>query len=181
MNRSLLALAAPILFAIAAPVAVAASAQQQVDPLRFFAGQTETEGTVKIMFNKPFRSRSLGQGRVEPDGSLILVQRVEDEGKPPRERRWRVREAGPGHWTAAMSEAVGPVAIDQVGDRYRFRFKMKGNLAVEQWLAPLPGARAARTITKARKFGMTVMTSEGTVRKLPAARGPHPQTPAVAD
>jgi len=161
MTRIHLAFATLILFAIAAP----AAAQQQVDPLRFFSGLTETEGTVRIMFNKPFRSRSFGQGRIEPDGSLTLVQRVEDEGKPARQRRWRVREAGPGHWTATMSEAVGPVTIDLVGDRYRFRFKMKGNVAVEQWLAPLPGARAARTITKARKFGMTVMTSEGTVMK----------------
>jgi hypothetical protein len=163
MNRRLLALAAPLLFALAAPAAA-----EQVDPLRFFAGQTETDGLVKIMFNKPFRSHSFGQGRIEPDGSLILVQRVEDEGKPARERRWRVREAGPGHWTATMNEAAGLVAIDQIGDRYRFRFKMKGNLAVEQWLAPLPGARTARTVTRARKFGMTVMSSEGTVRKLPA-------------
>jgi hypothetical protein len=177
MNRALFALAAPILFALAAP----AAAEQQVDPLRFFAGQTETEGMVKIMFNKPFRSRSFGQGRIEPDGSLTLVQRVEDEGKPVRERRWRVRDAGRGHWTGAMSEAVGPVAIDQVGDRYRFRFKMKGNVAVEQWLAPLSGGKMARTITKARKFGMTVMTSEGTVRKLPTGKGPHPQAPAAAD
>ena len=159
MNRIQLALAAPILFAIAAP----AAAQQQVDPLRFFSGQTETDGMVKIMFNKSFRSRSFGHGRIEPDGSLTLVQRVEDEGKPPRERRWRVREVRPGHWTATMNEAAGPVTIDQVGARYRFRFRMKGNVNVEQWLAPLPGGRTARTNTRARKFGMTVMTSEGTV------------------
>jgi hypothetical protein len=177
MNRIHLALAALILFAIGAP----AAALQRVDPLRFFSGQTETEGTVKILFNKPFRSRSFGQGRIEPDGSLTLVQRVEDEGKPPRERRWRVREVGSGRWAAAMSDAVGPVAIDQVGDRYRFRFRMKGNLAVEQWLAPLPGARTARTVTRARKFGMTVMTSEGTVHKLPSDKGPRPQAPAAAE
>jgi len=43
---------------------------------------------------------------------------------------------------------------------------MKGNLRVEQWLTPMPGATSARTITRVRKFGMTVATSEGTVRKL---------------
>ena len=156
-----LAAAAPLLLAAATPVARAPA-----DPLRFFAGRTETEGTVKIIFKKPYRSRCLGQGRIEPDGSLTLVQRVEDEGKPPRERRWRVREAGEGHWVAAMSEASGPVAIDRIGERYRFRFRMKGNLSAEQWLTPLPGATAAKTVTRVRKYGMTVATTEGTVRKL---------------
>ena len=146
--------------------ATPSTGQQHADPLRFFAGRTETQGTVKVIFHSPYRSRCLGQGRIEADGSLFLVQRVEDEGKSPRERRWRVRQAGPGHWTGAMSEANGPVTIDQIGDRYRFRFTMGGQLSVEQWLTPLPGAASALTSTKVRKFGMTVATTEGIVRKL---------------
>ena len=163
----------PLHIAVAAPFLLAASApspvQRQADPLRFFAGRTETDGTVKVMFKKPFRSRCHGQGRIEPDGSLILVQRVEDEGQPPHLRRWRVRELAPGRYAGTMSEASGPVEIQQVGDRYRFRFAMKGHLSVEQWLSPMPGATSARSITRVRKFGMTVATSEGTVRKLTAS------------
>src|SRR3954465_10233144 len=132
-----LAIAAPFLLAAATPVA-----RPQVDPLRFFAGRTETLGLVKVLFRSPYRSRSLGQGRIESDGSLTLVQRVEEDGKPPHDRRWRGRGDGPGKWTATMSEATGPVAIDRLGDRYRFRFRMKGDLNVEQWLTPLPGATA---------------------------------------
>jgi hypothetical protein len=157
-----LALAAPALM-LTAPLA---SAQQQVDPLRFFEGRTETRGTVRVMFHKPFRTRSIGTGRIEPDGSLTLVQSVEDEGKAPHERRWRVRRTAPGHFVAIMSEAVGPVAIDKVGDRYRFRFKMKGNLRAEQMLTPLPGGRSARNSVKVKRLGMTVATTEGMIRKL---------------
>jgi len=164
MRRFQLALAAPILCALAAPAAA-----QQADPLRFFAGRTESEGVAKVLFKKPYRTHSSGVGRLEPDGSLSLVQRVDDEGKPPLERRWRVREVAPGHWTATMSQAVGPVAIDQVGNRFRFRFTMVGHLNVEQWLTPLPGATSARTVTKIRKFGLPVATTEGIVRKLPGA------------
>ena len=156
-----LAIAAPFLLGAATPIV-----RPPVDPLLFFAGRTETQGTVKVIFRKPYRSRCLGQGRIESDGSLTLLQRVEDEGKPPHNRRWRVWENGPGRWAATMSEASGPVAIDQLGERYRFRFRMNGNLNVEQWLTPLPGATAARTITRIRKYGMTVATTEGTVRKL---------------
>ncbi len=157
-----IAVATPFLLAAWAPSPV----ERQTDPLSFFAGRTETEGTVKVMFKKAYRSRCLGQGRIEADGSLTLVQRVEDEGKEPRVRRWRVRELGPGRYTGTMSEASGPLEIQRVGKRYRFRFAMKGNLSVEQWLTPTPGGTSARSFTRVRKFGMTVATSEGSVRKL---------------
>jgi hypothetical protein len=157
-----IAVAAPFLLAASAPSPV----ERRLDPLLFFVGRTETVGTVKVIFKKPYRSRCLGQGRIEPDGSLTLVQRVEDEGHAPRERRWRVRELGPRRYIGTMSEASGPLEIQQVGDRFRFRFAMKGSLSVEQWLIPMPGATSARSISRVRKFGMTVATSEGTVRKL---------------
>ena len=150
---------------LAAPVS--APAQQQIDPFEFFEGRTENNSIVKVMLKKSYRSRAIGNGRIEKDGSLTLVQRVEDEGKPPKERRWRVRKAGPGRYTATMNEAVGPVTIQKVGNRYRFSFKMKGNLAVEQWLTPLSGGKSAKNSVKVRKLGMTVATTEGVIRKVP--------------
>jgi hypothetical protein len=143
-----------------------ATAQQQVDPLRFFEGRTESHGTVKVLFHKAYRTSSVGYGRIEHDGSLTLVQRVEDEGKPPHDRRWRVHRTGPGRFAGTMSEASGPVTIEKAGDRYRFRFTMKGNLSVEQWLAPLPGNGSASSVTKIRRFGLTVATSEAVIRKV---------------
>lgn len=164
MSHLRLALAAPIFLAVAA--AAPSSASEQIDPLQFFEGRTETLGTVKVMLKKPYKSRSIGTGRIDGDGSLVLVQRVEEEGRPPHDRRWRVRQVGPGKLTATMSEATSPVSIEKVGDRYRFRFTMKGNLQVEQWLTPLPGGRAARNSVKVRRFGMVVATTDGTIRKL---------------
>ena len=162
MHHLRIALAAPILLTAAAP----ASAQVQADPLRFFEGRTETHGMVKVIFKKPYWSRSVGQGRIESDGSLTLVQRVEDEGKPPHERRWRVREVAPGRFAGSMSEANGPVTIEKAGNGYRFRFNMKGNLSVEQWLTPLPGSKSASSSTKIRRFGLMVATAEAIVRKV---------------
>jgi hypothetical protein len=161
MSSLRLALIAPVLLAASAPVAA-----QEIDPLRFFEGRTETRGTVKVMLKKPYRTRSIGLGRIERDGSLLLVQQVHDDGKPPHERRWRVRQVRPGHFTGTMNEATGPVTVDKVGNRYRFRFQMKGKLQVEQWLTPLPGGRAARNEVKVKRLGVTVATTEGTVRKL---------------
>ena len=65
-----------------------------------------------------------------------------------------------------MNEAAGPVVIDEIGDRFRFRFKMKGNLSVEQWITPNAGGKTGRTKLTIKKLGMTVANSEGTIRKL---------------
>ena len=157
-------LAAPALL-LAAPLSSASIQQPQVDPLRFFQGRTETVGTVKIMFHKSYRTHSIGQGRIEPDGSLVLLQRVQDEGKAATQRWWRVRQTAPDRFVATMSDAVGPVAIDKVGTSYRFQFRLKGNLKGEQMLTPLPGGRAALSNLKVRKMGMTVATTDGIVRK----------------
>lgn len=136
------------------------------DPLRFFEGRTESEGTIKVMLKKPYRTFSVGRGRIEPDGTLVLVQQVKDAGQQVKERRWKIRRVGPNRYTGTMTEATGPVAIDQVGDRFRFRFKMKGSLSAEQWVTPhADGASAASHLT-VRKLGMTVATSDGTIRKL---------------
>ena len=148
---------------LAAPLA---SAQQQVDPLRFFEGRTLSQATVKVMFHKPYWTRSIGAGRIESDGSLILVQRVEDQGKPPRERRWHVRRTAPGEFVGSMTEAVGPVEIDRVGDRYRFRFNLKGNLHAEQILTPLPDGKSAHNSVRVKRMGITVATTDGTIRKV---------------
>ena len=156
----------PLISAAAAFLLSASATPDTLKPMRFFEGRTEGIGTVKPILKRPYRSHSVGLGRIEPDGSLLLVQQVKDEGKPPRERRWRIRQIGPHRFSGAMSEASGPVTIDEVGGRFRFRFKMKGNLSVEQWLAPFPGGMSARNSMTVRKLGMTVATADGTIRKV---------------
>jgi hypothetical protein len=155
----------PIALIGASASAETAKPDRSADPMRFFEGRTESLSTIRVMMRKPYRSRTLGDGKID-DGILHLVQRVHEEGKVPYDRRWRVRQLAPGRFTATMSEAMGPVSVDQVGNGYRFRFKMKGNLAIEQWLTPLPDGNSARSKLSIRKFGMTVGRSEGVVRKL---------------
>jgi len=165
---------AAVLHACPAPAVTA----QPVDPLRFFEGRTENVGTAKLLFHKPYRTRSFGVGRIERDGSLTLVQRVEDEGKAPRNRSWHVRQVGPGRYSGTMTDAEGAVTIEKVGNGYRFRFRMKGNLGVEQWLTPLSDRNSAKSTIKVRKFGLTVGSSDSVIRKLseaqvPGVRGAH--------
>lgn len=162
MHKLRLFLAIPILAAGAVP----AAAGQPIDPLGFFEGRTEGEGTIKVILRQPYTSRTVSHGRFERDGSLTLVQTVSEDGKPPQQRRWNVRRAGPNRFTGTMSEAVGPVIIDRISDRYRFRFKLKDNLSAEQWLTPLPGGRSARNSMAVRKLGVVVARSSGFIRKV---------------
>ena len=135
-------------------------------PLRFFEGHTEMQAVVKVIMKKPYRSRTFGSGRILGDGSLALLQQVYDEGQAPEQRRWAVRQVAPGRYSGSMTDAVGPVSVDEVNGSYRFRFRMKGNLAVEQWLLPAPDGNSAQSKLTVRKYGMKVASSVGTVRRV---------------
>ena len=154
------------LLAAAAPPAAAARPQGGAEPLNFFEGRTEMVSTVKVVMKKPFRSRTVGRGQILPDGSLALIQHVQEDGKPAIERRWRIRQVASGRFTGTMSDAAGPVTVEQVGGKYRFRFKIKGGLDVDQWLTPQPGGRVAHSKATVKKLGMRVAVSEGMIRKL---------------
>src|SRR5262245_55739421 len=110
VRRWQLPLATAALLGVALSADVA-SAERVADPLRFFEGRTESTSTVRVITKRTYRSRTIGQGEIKPDGSLHLVQRVEDEGKAPYERRWLVRQVGPGKYSGSMSEAKGPVTV----------------------------------------------------------------------
>ena len=75
-------------------------------PLRFFEGRTEMQAVVKVIMKKPYRSKTLGQGRILGDGSLALLQEVYDEGQAPEQRRWKVKQVAPGRYSGTMTEAL---------------------------------------------------------------------------
>lgn len=133
----------------------------------FFEGVTETVGTLNVMLKRPTATRSVGRGEIEPDGTLNLVQRVEDEGHAPYVRSWLIRQVAAGRFSGSMSEASGPVTIDRIGTRYRFRFKIHGGMAVEQWLTPRADGRSASSDMTVRKFGIEVASAHAVVRKVP--------------
>jgi len=77
-----------------------------------------------------------------------------------------MRKVGPGRYTGTMSEARGPVTVEEVDGRYRFQFRMDGSVAVEQWLIPAPDGRSAKSKIIIRKYGIRVGGSDSLIRKL---------------
>ena len=156
--------AAAIALCLAAGIGQASAPPE--DPIHFFEGRTESLGTVKIAMKKPFKSRAIGKGEIKPDGTLDLVQRVEDDGRPPRNRHWKMKRIAPGRYSGTMSEAKGPVNVEEIDGRYRFRFRMEGSVSVEQWLTPARDGRSAKSNSTFRKFGILVGRSDAVIRKL---------------
>lgn len=143
-----------------------ASAVPLKHPLRFFEGRTESVGTIKAMMKRTHRVESIGHGTISADGALTLVQQVRDEGEAPHQRIWHIRQVGPTKFAGTMSEAEGPITIEQVGDGYCFRFNIHGGLAAEQWLIPNRDGNSGSSVLTVRKFGITVARSEATIRRL---------------
>lgn len=66
----------------------------------------------------------------------MLEQVIKQSGKPPRTRYWRLRQTAPNRFEGTLTDAVGPVRIDQQGDRVHIRYKAKDHLAFDSWLTP---------------------------------------------
>ena len=106
-----------------------------------------------------------GLGRVDSDGVLILDQTIDEQGKPLRQRQWRIHETSAGRYGGTGTDAAGPITGDVVDNRLHLRFHTKGSLNVEQWLDLAPGGRLARNHMTVRKLGIVVARLDETIRK----------------
>ena len=153
-----------ILFAAAA-LTLSVPAEAAFNPVDFFRGRTHGDSQLKIIFQAPKTIRVDSVGRSEPDGTLVLEQVINEPGKPPRTRYWRLRETGPGRFAGTLTDAAGPVRIDLHGERLRIRYKGKDHLDFEQWLTPA-GPRAVNNRMKVKRFGIVVAHLDEVIRKL---------------
>ena len=135
-------------------------------PLRFFAGRTEGRATLKIVFRHTHGVRVHGHGRPQRDGSLILDQTVEEDGKPATTRRWHLRRTAPGRYTGTLTDAVGPVTAELRGNRLHIRYRAKGKVGIEQWLTLAPDGRSADNRLTGTKLGIPVARLHETITKL---------------
>lgn len=153
-----------LLLAVAAPAA--AQAPSPVAPFeRFFTGTLEGSGTVQIVLSGKHGMRDRSRGRMEK-GALIIDQVVEEEGKPARQRRWRLVRAGGNKVSGTISDAKGPVTGEVNGATLRLAYRMAEGPTVEQWITLQQGGRTASNKMVFHRFGMKVATVQSVVRKV---------------
>jgi hypothetical protein len=153
--------------AVAALVSpAAADPGTRLDMLGFFAGRTHAENVIKIALHGPHKLTVDSVGGRNKEGQFVLIDDVEEEGKPARKRTWVMHPAGPNHFTGSLSDAVGPVDVTIDGDTATIRYTMKeGHLKVEQQLG-LQRDGSLSNHAVAKKFGIKFATVDGTVRKV---------------
>ena len=108
----------------------------RLDPMAFFAGQTHSWGLVETPGGAPATHLEVqGQGSIEPDGSLRLVQTIH-KGSKTTVRTWRFHRVDAHHYQGSLTDAAGPVRGETWGGLLHIRYAMKGppGLSMEQWL-----------------------------------------------
>ena len=109
------------------------------DPIAFFAGTSHGDATLAQILKPDRRVTVESHGRIANDGVLTLDQHIEAKSDKPRDRSWKLRKVGAGHWTGTLTDAVGPVDAVADGGGVRIGYTMKGGLKVEQTLMPIAG------------------------------------------
>jgi hypothetical protein len=156
--------AALLILAIAA--APAAADPPKLDMLAFFAGHTHADNSIKIAFHAPHKLIVDSIGGRNREGEFVLIDNVQEEGKPARKRTWVMRPDGPNHFTGALSDAIGPVDVTVSGSSATIHYTMRdGRLKVEQQLALQRDGTLANHVI-AKKFGLKFAQVDGTIRKL---------------
>ena len=134
---------------------------------RFFAGHTRGDGELKIIFAAPRRVVVHGDGRIAADGVLVLDQAIDQQGKAPRRREWRIRETAPGRYVGTLTDAIGPIAGATSGNALHLRFSAPGDEDYEQWLFLGADGQSARNLMTVRKWGIVVARLDETIVKAP--------------
>ena len=150
-----------LLFALLLQAAAPLSA-----PERFFVGRTEGVGTVQMILSSRHGVRVHTRGRMDRDGALVLDQVIDEDGKPPRRRTWRLVRNGPNRFTGTISDARGPVTGQVTGNVLRLNYRSAEGPSVEHVITIRPDGRSAHNLTRFRRFGLNVATVDEVIRKV---------------
>jgi hypothetical protein len=144
----------------------AADTGPKLDMLDFFTGKTHADNVMKTALHRPHKLVVDSVGGHNKEGEFVLIDNVQEEGKPARKRVWAMRPSGANHFTGTLSDAVGPVDVTVSGDTATIRYTMKdGHIGIDQQLQlQRDGSLSNRVV--ARKFGMKFGEVNGTVRKV---------------
>ena len=158
--------AAALLVAAAAAASSASEPQSQLDMLAFFAGRTHADNVIKVVLHGPHKLVVDSIGGRNKEGQFVLIDIVQEEGKPERKRVWVMHPEGPSRFTGTLSDAKGPVNVVVDGTGATITYVMKeGGLKIAQQLQ-LQGDGTLSNHVVAKKFGLKFAEVDGAIRKL---------------
>jgi hypothetical protein len=132
----------------------------------FFTGKTHADNVIKIALHGPHKLIVDSVGGRNKEGEFVLIDTVQEEGKPARRRVWAMHQAGPDRFTGTLSDAAGPVDVVVRGDSATISYVMKdGHLKITQELQLQPNGSLANHVI-AKKFGLKFAEVDGTIRRL---------------
>ena len=149
-----------------ATAASAAPDSSKLDMIGFFTGRTNADNIIKIALHSPHKLIVDSIGGRNKEGEFVLIDNVQEEGKPDRKRVWVMHPDGANHFTGSLSDAIGPVDVTISGDSATISYVMKeGHMKVQQQLKMRHDGSLSNSAI-ARKFGIKFATVDGTVRKV---------------
>jgi hypothetical protein len=158
--------AAALLVAAAAAASSASEPQPQLDMLAFFAGRTHADNVIKVVLHGPHKLVVDSVGGRNKEGQFVLIDTVQEEGKPERKRVWVMHPEGPGRFTGTLSDAKGPVNVVVDGTGATITYVMQeGSLKITQLLELQRDGTLSNHVV-AKKFGLKFAEVDGTIRKL---------------
>jgi hypothetical protein len=146
-------------FAVAA--VVAGSSSLAAEPIEFtpnagFAGESAGNGSLKLLLGKPRPFHVQSRGSEQADGTFRLEQTISFEGEPARERAWVISTVSPNRYSAALSDAAGPVTGTTSGPHLSLRYRVKGPLVMHQELELMPDGRTIDNVGTITLLGIPV-------------------------
>lgn len=141
------------------------------DPMVLFEGRSTGSGELRILRGRvrPFRVES--EGRLQPDGTFRLDQRVHFEGEPVRQRHWILRRTAAGRYAFSLSDAAGAGTATVDGGRLMLRYPLGRGLSMRQVLEPAADGRRIANTGTVRWLGLPVGRLTETITR-EASSGP---------
>jgi hypothetical protein len=151
-------------FALGGPAA--ADPGPKLDMLAFFTGKTHGENVMHVALHHPHKLVVDSIGGRNKEGEFVLIDNVQEEGKPARKRTWVMHPVGANRFTGVLSDAKGPVDVAVSGDTATISYTMKeGGLKIMQQLQLQHDGTLSNHVI-AKKFGMKFAEATGSIRKL---------------
>ena len=158
--------ASALLLLTLVPAASSADTDPKLDMTGFFTGKTHADNIIKIALHAPHKLIVDSIGGHNKEGEFVLIDTVQEEGKPVRKRTWVMHPVGTDHFTGVLSDAIGPVDVVVRGDSATISYVMKdGHLKIQQQLQLQPNGTLSNHVI-AKKFGIKFGQVDGTIRKV---------------